>query len=85
MGKRTEARRQILEQAHDGHETYRTKARVKRVGPRRWLATSEYGYDYLETIRNWRVSRAQLAGFLVTLIALVAVLLYLLALGPHLP
>lgn len=48
---------------------------MRRVGPRRWMTRSEYGYDYLETILNWRPSRMQVLGLLVTLAGLTAVLL----------
>ena len=85
MTSRTEARRQILEQAHEGHEEVHPKLRMKRVGPRKWMSMSEYGYDYLETIRNWQVSRAQLIGLMVTLGGILAILLYLFSLGPRLP
>jgi len=85
MGSRIESRKEILAEAHEGHEESHPKTRVRRVGPRKWMAMREYGYDYLETILNWEVSRAQLIGFLVILIGFVAVLLYLLSLGPHLP
>jgi len=85
MTTKTEARKQILEQAHEGHEEEHPKLRAKRVGPRKWMSKTEYGYDYMETILNWRASRAQLIGLLVMLGGILAILLYLISLGPHLP
>ncbi len=73
--------------AHEGHEDYvssHPEARVKRVGTRKWMS-GEYGYDYTETLLNWHPSWSQIIGFLVTLVGLVAILLYLFSLGPHLP
>ncbi len=84
MSSRTEARREVLEDAHEGHEEYHPKIRVKRVGPRRWFSMSESGYDYLETMQNWEVSRAQLIGFLVTLAGVVVILAIVLYLGSRL-
>lgn len=85
MSSRTDARRDILEDAHEGREGYRPPMRVKRVGPRKWMSMSEYGYDYIESIRNWDVSRGQLIGFLVVISAFAVLLLWLFSLGPHFP
>ncbi len=79
---RTQARKAILAEAHEGHEEYQPKRRVKRVGPRKWAAMSEMGYDYTETLWNWEPSRAQILGFVIMLIGLVVILLIALHLAP---
>lgn len=76
MTTRTDARRDVMEQAHEGHEEYRPKTRVRRVGPRKVMA-GEYGYDYLEAILNGQWTWKQIAGLLVTLIGLSIILLWL--------
>ena len=75
MSSRTESRREVLEEAHEGHEEYHPKVHVKRIGVRRWFSTSEGGYGYWETMRNWDMSNAQLAGLLAMLAGLVAIAL----------
>jgi len=84
MSSRTEARREILQEAHEGHEEPHPKIRTKRVGPRKWMS-GEFGYDYLESILNWEVSRRQLAGILVMLVGMICLLLLLFMFGPHFP
>ncbi len=74
MSSRIESRKDILEDAHEGHEEYHPKIRVERVGPRKWLSMSEGGYDYFETIQNWEMSKAQLVGFLIVIAGAIAVL-----------
>ena len=80
---RSMARKELLEDAHEGHEEYHPKARMKRIGPRRWMSMSESGYDYFETMMNWEPSRMQILGFLIILAVFVGILLCLLLLGPH--
>lgn len=75
MGRRTEERKRILREAHEGHTSYQPEIRVKRVGPRKWMTRTEYGYDYLETILNWKPSMKQALGLLITLIGLIGILL----------
>lgn len=84
MSIRTEKRKDLLEQAHDGHEEYHPKVIAKRVGPRRYMSGAD-GYDYMETIRNWNVSRGQVVGFLIMFFGFLAILLWLLLQKPHFP
>lgn len=77
MSSRIESRREVLEAAHEGHEEYHPPPRVKRVGVRRWISSSEGGYDYAETMLNWDMSLPQLIGFLIMLAGIAALLLLL--------
>jgi len=47
--------------------------------------SGEFGYDYLESIANWEVSRGQLAGILVLLVGMIGLILLLFSFGPHFP
>ena len=85
MSIRLRARKEVMMDAHEGRERRRPRVRVKRVGPRRWMAMGEYGYDYFETIRNWEVSTGQLVGLILMLAGFATVLIVLLLLGPTFP
>ena len=84
MSSSTQARREILQEDPEGHEEPHPKVRMKRVDPRKWMS-SEFGYDYLESMANWEVSRGQLAEILVMLVGFVGLLLLLFLFGPHFP
>lgn len=73
MTTRTNARRQILEDAHEGREHLRERPRVERVGPRKSIGT-EYGYTYWETLMNWKPSRAQIIGFVIMFVGIAVIL-----------
>jgi len=73
MGGRIESRKEIMEEAHEGHEEYHSEIVPVREGPRSWFYEGRYFNDR-NALMNWRPSERTLMGLIVMVVGLAIVL-----------
>ena len=73
-GSRLDSRRDIMEDAHEGHEEYHSEIMPVSERPGWWA----YRYDYeSQVLSNWRPSGRTMIGLVVILAGLIVLLLLL--------